>query len=129
MASDRKPAARVRPPSGPGVRSVGKGRVVPGDVSDSAAVLRNPHFQQLVRERTSFGWTLSAVMLVVYLGFILAVAFAHDAMAAKVAGTEISVGIVAGLAVIVFAFALTGVYVARANSRFDQLTRDLTGRP
>ena len=128
MASDRKPAARVKPSSGSGLRSVGKGRPLPGDVFDSAAVLRNPQFQQLVRERTSFGWTLSAVMLVVYLGFIFAVAFAHDAMAAKIAGTEISVGILFGLAVIVFAFALTGVYVTRANSRFDQLTRDLTRR-
>ena len=127
MALDAKPAARVKPRSVPGLRKTGRERT--GDVFDSAAVLRNPQFQQLVRERTSFGWTLSAVMVVIYLGFIGGVAFAHDAMAAKVAGTEISVGIVAGLAVIVTAFVLTGVYVARANSRFDQLTRDLTGRP
>ena len=34
-------------------------------------------------------------------------------------------GPAAGLAVIVFAFALTGIYVARANSRFDDLTSRL----
>ena len=96
-----------------------------GEALATAAIMRNPQFQQLVRERSSFGWTLSIIMLAVYLAFIFAVAFAHETMATKVGGTEISLGIVLGLAVIVFAFVMTGVYVARANSRFDRLTRDL----
>ena len=45
---------------------------------------------------------------------------------AKVGGGVTSLGIVLGLVVIVSAFLLTGVYVQRANSRFDDLTRDLT---
>ena len=35
------------------------------------------------------------------------------------------VGIVLGVVVIVSAFVLTGIYVQRANGRFDALTRDL----
>jgi uncharacterized membrane protein (DUF485 family) len=88
--------------------------------------LGNPKFQELVRTRSGFAWTLAAVMLAIYLGFILLVAFARDLMAVKIGGGVTSLGIVLGLVVIVSAFLLTGIYVHRANSRFDDLTRDLT---
>jgi uncharacterized membrane protein (DUF485 family) len=93
---------------------------------DHDRILRDPKFQELVRTRSGFAWTLSAAMLVIYLGFILLVAFARDLMATKIGGGVTSLGIVLGLVVIVSAFVLTGIYVQRANSRFDDLTRDLT---
>lgn len=89
-------------------------------------ILHNPKFQELVRTRSGFAWTLSAIMLVIYLGFIFLVAFARDLMAMKIGGGVTSLGIILGLVVIVSAFLLTGIYVRRANSRFDELTRDLT---
>ncbi|WP_345892866.1 DUF485 domain-containing protein [Roseomonas gilardii] len=88
-------------------------------------ILRNPTFQELVKARSGFAWTLSIVMLAIYLGFILLVAFAHGLMAAPVAGGTTSMGIVLGLVVIVSAFVLTGIYVARANTRFDEMTQRL----
>ena len=93
---------------------------------DSAQrIMRNPLFRELVDGRSGFGWALSAIMLAVYLGFILLVAFMPDFMATKIGGGTTSLGILIGLAVIIFAFILTGIYVARANGRFDELTRDL----
>ena len=92
---------------------------------ETARIMRDPNFQALVRERTSFGWAMSGVMLLVYLGFIFLAAFAKDFMSATVAGSSISWGILLGLFTIVFAFVLTGVYVARANGRFDDLTAQL----
>ena len=93
--------------------------------SEQDRILGNPKFQELVRTRSSFAWTLATVMLAIYLSFIFLVAFAHDLMAMKVGGGATSVGIVLGLIVIVSAFLLTGIYVQRANGRFDALTRDL----
>ncbi len=93
---------------------------------ESDRILRNPKFQELVRTRSGFAWTLSAVMLAIYLGFIFLVAFAKPLMAMKVGGGVTSLGIILGLVVIISAFLLTGLYVQRANSRFDDLTRDLT---
>lgn len=93
--------------------------------ADTARVLASPTFQQLVTERTRYGWILSGAMLGIYLGFILLVAFAKGLMAAKIGSGVTSLGIVLGLVVIVSAFALTGIYVARANGRYDDLTRDL----
>jgi len=88
-------------------------------------IMGDPVFQTLVRERTSFAWTMSAIMLAVYLVFILLSAFGKGFMASTIGGSSISWGIVLGLFTIVFAFALTGIYVSRANGRFDDLTAQL----
>ena len=89
-------------------------------------VLQNPRFQELVRQRSSFAWSLSIAMLVIYFGFILLVAFAKPLLAMKIGGGVTSLGILLGLGVIIAAFVLTGIYVYRANSEFDELTRNLT---
>ena len=84
-------------------------------------IVRTPEFQQLVAERTRFGWILTILMLVVYFGFIGLIAFDKALLAVKVGGTA-SLGLFMGVFVILFAFALTGIYVARANTRFDALS-------
>ena len=90
---------------------------------DYDRVIQSPRFQELVRQRTKFAWTLTIVMLVIYFGFILLVAFAKPLLAIKIGGGVTSLGIILGLGVILSAFVLTGIYVQRANSRFDELTR------
>ncbi len=96
--------------------------------AEVARLQRLPEFQALVRARNGLAWTLSIVMLVVYLAFVLLIAFDRDLMASKIAGGTTSLGIVLGLAVIVVSFLLTGIYVGQANSRFDELTRKLQGK-
>lgn len=96
-------------------------------MGETDRILRDPDFQTLVRERTGFGWTMSVAMLVVYLAFVFLSAFGKGFMASTVGGGSISWGIVLGLFTIVFAFALTGVYVSRANGRFDELTARING--
>ncbi len=92
---------------------------------DPNQVRRSPRFQELVRQRARFAWTLTIAMLVIYFGFILLVAFAKPLLASKIGDGVTSLGIILGLGVIVSAFVLTGIYVQRANSRFDELTRRL----
>ncbi len=86
------------------------------------SILQSPKFQELVRTRSKFGWTLSVLMLFIYLGFILLVAYDKSLLAQKIAGGTTSLGIVLGLAVIIIAFLLTAIYVVRANGRYDDLT-------
>jgi uncharacterized membrane protein (DUF485 family) len=95
-------------------------------VDENDRIINNPKFQELVRERSSFAWTLSIVMLVIYYGFILLVAFGKGFLATKIGGGVTSIGIIIGLGVIISAFVLTGIYTQRANSRFDELTENLT---
>ena len=95
-------------------------------VDENDRIINNPKFQELVPERSSFAWTLSIIMLVIYYGFVLLVAFGKGFLATKIGGGVTSVGILIGLGVIISAFVLTGIYTQRANSRFDELTEDLT---
>ena len=93
--------------------------------TDVMRIRREPLFNELVDKRKHFAWTLSAAMLVIYFGFIAIIAFDPKLLAIPIGGGVITVGIPVGLLVIVSAFVLTGIYVARANGRFDDLTRDL----
>ena len=85
-------------------------------------ILNNPKYQELVSTRSRFAWMLTAIMLLVYFSFILLIAFFPEVLGAKVSeGSMMTVGIPVGIAIIVFAFALTGIYVRRANREFDIL--------
>jgi len=87
------------------------------------AIKNDPNFQTLITKRTTFAWTLTIAMLIVYFAFILTIAFDPSALGTPLSeGSVTTVGIPVGIAVIVFAFVLTGIYVRRANSEFDDLT-------
>ncbi len=84
---------------------------------------RNPKFIELVRKRKLLGWTLSAIMLAIYMAFILVVSFAPAVLGASFGGGVTTVGIVVGVLVILSAFVLTGIYVRKANAEYDTLTK------
>jgi uncharacterized membrane protein (DUF485 family) len=89
-------------------------------------VRNNPKYHELVSKRSKFGWTLAVVMLVIYYGFILTIAFFPSFLATPVApGKVMSIGIPIGVGVILSAFVLTGIFVVRANSEFDRLNKDI----
>ncbi len=85
----------------------------------------NRRFQELVAKRTRFAWLLSAAMLVIYFGFIFIIAFAPKSLGTPIGSGVTTIGIPLGLFVIVSAFVLTGIYVHRANTEFDAITREI----
>ena len=59
-------------------------------------------------------------MLVSYFGFILVIAFAPGLLAVPLGSrTVVTWGIPIGVGIILLGFALTGLYVYRANGEFD----------
>lgn len=86
----------------------------------------HPKFKELVATRNSFAWTLAIIMLVIYYGFVVLVAFGKGFLATKLGTGVTTIGIPIALGVIISAFVLTAIYVARANGRFDQMSADLT---
>ncbi len=92
-------------------------------------VRSNPKYHQLVKKRSVFAWVLSAIVCLIYYGFILIIAFKEKI--GNILGIPLSegsittVGIPVGIFVIVSAFLLTGIYVWRANSEFDRLTKEI----
>jgi uncharacterized membrane protein (DUF485 family) len=84
----------------------------------------NPKFEELCSKRSKLAWTLSAVMLVLYYAFILLIAFSPKTLATPIGPeTLVTLGIPVGIGLILIAFALTGIYVRKANSEFDALTQ------
>lgn len=88
-------------------------------------IAANPKYQELVSKRSSYGWVLTALMMIVYYGYILVIAFKKELLAAKLGAGVMTVGIPVGLGVILFTIIITGIYVRRANSEFDALTKEL----
>lgn len=87
------------------------------------AIKAHPHYEGLVRSRRRFALTLTALILILYYGFILTIAFAPSFLGTPVAaGAVTTIGIPVGILIILSAFILTGIYVVRANGRFDELT-------
>lgn len=89
-------------------------------------IKNDPNYALLVHKRSRFGWQLSFIMLFIYFGFVLLIAFDPAFLATPLAkGWVTTIGIPLGLGVIVSAFVLTGVYVWRANGEFDALTQKI----
>ncbi len=83
-------------------------------------------FKALVRKRQLFAVSLSLIVLVLYISFILLIAFAPGWLGTPLfPGASITRGIPIGIGLIVISFLLTGVYVYRANGEFDRMTKKL----
>lgn len=85
----------------------------------------HPKYAQLKSQRNRFGWTLSILMLIVYYGYIALIAFDKAFLAQPLGAGVTTLGIPLGMGVIVFTIVITGIYVARANSEYDALTKDI----
>ena len=96
---------------------------------DDSAIVRlrnNPKFQELVRVKNRLSWTLAIIALTLFFGYLSVVALWPAYIGAPfAAGTTLTNGIVFGLAIVISAIVLTGIYVAVANGKIDRLTREL----
>ncbi len=88
-------------------------------------VTANPHYQELKAKRSRFAWILTLIMLAVYYGYILLIAFDKELLGKPIGDGVMTIGIPVGFGVIVFTILITGFYVRRANSEFDELTRKI----
>jgi cation/acetate symporter len=86
----------------------------------------NPKFQQLVRTRGRFAWTLAITVLAVFYGFVMIVAFRPAFLGQPVReGAALTIGVAFGLFIFVSFWLLTALYVRRANTEFDALTEEI----
>jgi uncharacterized membrane protein (DUF485 family) len=88
-------------------------------------ILANPNYQKLLKARTAYGWYFTLLVMIVYYGFILLIAFDKELLGTRLGQGVMTIGIPVGLFVIVFTVLITGIYVRRANSEFDELTAQI----
>lgn len=92
----------------------------------ASKIQKNPEYHRLIKERDTLAWTLTVLVLVIYFGFILLVAFAPGLLTKPISATSvIPIGVLAGVGVIVASIVLTGIYVRRANTTFDPLIQEI----
>lgn len=95
-----------------------------GSLADK--IQKDPKYHRLIKERDALSWTLTVLVLVIYFGFILLVAFAPGFLTRPISATSvIPIGMLIGVGVIVASVVLTGIYVIRANSTFDPLIHEI----
>ena len=90
-----------------------------------ARIQANPKYQELRSKRSSFGWWLTLLMMVVYYGYISLIAWNKPFLSQPIGAGVTTIGVPIGMGVIIFTIVITGIYVRRANSEFDRLTREI----
>ncbi|WP_265947063.1 DUF485 domain-containing protein [Dechloromonas sp. A34] len=86
----------------------------------------NPKFQDLVSRRGRFAWILAFIVLTMFYGFVMVVAFNPASLGQPVSeGSMLTVGVAVEFFMFVFFWVLTAVYVKRANTEFDALTQEI----
>ena len=88
-------------------------------------ISRNPKFQLLVKTRSRYSWCLTFVMMFMYFGFICLVAFNKEFLARPIGSGVTTLSIPIGIGMILFTVIITGLYVRRANTEFDDLTQEI----
>ena len=90
-----------------------------------AKIEANPKYHELRSKRNSFGWSLTALMMIVYYGYIALIAFNKPFLAQPIGAGVTSLGIPIAIGVIIFTIVITGIYVSRANGEYDRLTAEI----
>ncbi len=91
------------------------------------ALLESPEFRRLVAARWRVSLTLTALLFLLYYGYVLLIALNKPLLARRV-GEVVTLGIPLGVAVILGAWVLTASYVIWANRRYDVAVRELRDR-
>jgi uncharacterized membrane protein (DUF485 family) len=90
-----------------------------------ARIRANPKYHELKSKRSSFGWLLTLLMMVVYYGYIALIAFNKEFLGQPMGAGVTTIGVPIGFGVIIFTIVITGIYVRRANNEFDALTAEI----
>lgn len=86
----------------------------------------NPKFQELVARRGRFAWTLAWIVLTMFYGFVMTVAFNPASLGQSLGeGSMLTIGVAVELFMFIFFWVLTALYVRRANTEFDALTQEI----
>lgn len=90
------------------------------------SITATPAYRTIVASRRRLSFTLTAVMVLTYYGFVMFVAFAPGILAQPLyAGSSTSLGVAVGVGIMLIAIILTGWYVMRSNRTLDPLMHAL----
>lgn len=95
---------------------------------DPHTVIHSPEFKALLKARRQLAVPISAVIIACYFGFILLVAFKPSVLGITLGGGYVSIGIYAGLGLLLLSFILTAVYVRLSERTVARLQNDIQNK-
>jgi uncharacterized membrane protein (DUF485 family) len=75
-------------------------------------------------ERRKIATPIVAIIILAYFGFVLLIAF-DPALLGQTLGGNVSLGIYAGLGLLVLSFVLTGIYMYLSDQKIAELQRNI----
>ena len=90
-------------------------------------MLDSPEFKAMVTKRWTISVILTAILFVIYYGYIVLIAVDKTFMAQKI-GEVTTLGIPLGVLVILLSWVLTAIYVIWANKVHDPEVRNLKSK-
>lgn len=87
-------------------------------------ILQSAAFKKLVKTRWNMSLSFTFLMLFVYIGFLMVVAYQKDTLKMPL-GDSLNLAIVVGLGIIIFSWLITGVYVYWANNYYDESVKEI----
>ncbi|MDP3469028.1 MAG: DUF485 domain-containing protein [Daejeonella sp.] len=87
-------------------------------------ILQSAAFKKLVKNRWNVSLSFTFIMLFVYIGFLLFVAYDKETLKMPI-GDSLNLAIVVGLGIILFSWLITGVYVYWANNYYDEAVKEI----
>ena len=87
-------------------------------------ILQSAAFKKLVKSRWNISLSFTFIMLFIYIGFLLIVAFQKDTLKMPL-GDSLNLAIVVGIGIIIFSWLITGVYVYWANNYYDAAVKEI----
>jgi len=87
-------------------------------------ILQSSAFKKLVSRRWAVSLLLTLIILFIYIGFLLVVAFNKELLGTKI-GNNLTLAIPVGLGIIFIAWVLTGIYVYWANNTYDTAVQEI----
>jgi uncharacterized membrane protein (DUF485 family) len=93
-------------------------------MKSNLSVTETSAFKKLVKNRWAFSIIMTILIMFVYFGFILVIAFNKKLLSSKIS-SKLTLGIPVGIGIILFAWILTGIYVYWANKYYDQAVEEI----
>ena len=92
--------------------------------SSMTRVLEHPEFIKMEQEKRRLSWFFSFLVFSVYVVYILYIGMNPEFFGRPLfADSPVTIGIYAGIFIILFSIALTGIYVRKVNRKFEEITR------
>jgi len=90
-------------------------------------ILQTGEFKKLVSTRWKVSILLTLIMLGIYFGYLLLIAFNKPVLATMIA-PNLTLAIPVGLVIIISAWVMTGIYVYWANDKYDNAVSELKNK-